>query len=581
MSVQPTPTEFLVKVYDSLKAETGEKLEKPLKPENIEAIANQVILEEKEGQLQFSQKPLRRWWHVFDDILKTVLPFFFPKLSESTRYNTSIKAISEQVIAASKDPKIEQKSRAKINNLINILNHISDKKLHASFTIPPLAKPVVKVVQGKELETQQLAAATKIESVWRGYSSRVIKEKNLLSYKLLTKAKPFVKDEQKLRELPRAGMGRTPVFLPKELPIVLKQSGSPKNQERFEKMKQARFICEKNGFHHLTIPSARVQGNFIIESRLPIHKPHTKEQIGLYMENREKFSQAAKEFTGFLCQAGLGDIVGGSNNPFQDLSQKDIARYDNVPLYLEKEQGKLGLIDLEDFMPYCFGGASCACERAVSFFPYHLDAIIEEAKKFDQYIEYDRSNLESIRDETLNYFKLAYGDHLAFIQKKGISIKEPTRMVEISAERSAEIQRKITSLIQKENEEYWYKNCLGKNPKEAIVNFEKAFPVIFNTITAFLSKQIAKNIAEEGEPISSIPKLLCCRTLGFDFHDLMYQDLMKQTVSKLDKIDIPDADKKTGFADMIIKAVFEELAKGGEIAYYNPRFGGRCQCIFC
>ena len=128
--------------------------------------------------------------------------------------------------------------------------------------------------------------------------------------------------------------------MPDNLPIVLKQSGSPENRKRFNKMKQAREICDESNYPHLVIPTARIHGNFIIESRLPIMKDHNmKVQIGFYLDNVEKFTEAVEEFTGFLCQARLYDITGGTNDAYSTLSAVPIGRYDNVAMYLEKGVG--------------------------------------------------------------------------------------------------------------------------------------------------------------------------------------------------------------------------------------------------
>lgn len=435
----------------------------------------------------------------------------------------------------------------------------------------------------KIVQEQKIAAAIKIQSILRGHSAQIQAteaRKHLLSYALLEKAKPYIDIPSNLKNLPEAPSGKTRVYLPKELPIVLKQSGSPENQKRFDKMKQGRDICIQRGYENLVIPKARVYGNFIVESRVPITVHGTKEQIGLYIENRERFTAAVKEFTGFRCQAYLSDIIGGSNDPYGTLSETPVGRYDNVALYIEDDQGKIGLIDLERFEPNrnqlqkrcCYD----ECLDAVRLFPYHLDEILDSAKNFDPEIQNDRKKLEEERDGALRRFKLAYEDHLEFIKEKGISLENPLKMVEINFERKNSIKEAMVSIIRKEHTDFWFKNCLGENPEETIALFEKSFPKILDLTTAFLLKTLERKVGGTKEAISSYGQLLSCRTFRFQIPFKLQQEV-ESGITML-------KGENDGFAQLIIESIFKELAKGQEIAYYNPRFGygGHAkQCIFC
>lgn len=449
----------------------------------------------------------------------------------------------------------------------------------------------LKKLQSEKLEAEKSQAAIKIQSIWRGYSARVKAEKAkkpLLSYSLLEKAKSYIDDPSNLKDVPRASQGKTPVYLPKELPIVLKQSGAPQNQKRFDQMQQGREICEKSGYEHLVIPKARTYGNFIVESRLPITVHGTKEQMGLYIENRERFAKAVTEFTGFLCQSSFYDITGASNDPYGTLAKTPVGRYDNIPLYLDEDEGKIGLIDLEQFSPgrntrregWCF----FPCRDAVHLFPYHLDEIMKAAKKFDSHIESYRKELERERDEALKCFKIAYEDHLEFIKEKGFTIQNPLEITEINALRTEEIKEAMVVVIQKEHGGFWYKNCLGERPDEVIELFGKAFSKILDLTTAFLSEMLKKRVESAKEPISSSQELVSYRTLRFSSSTHWYRDLQEKVASELQMMKIEREWDKETFASLIIQGVFEELAKGKEIAYYNPSFGYgeyATQCIFC
>lgn len=454
-----------------------------------------------------------------------------------------------------------------------------------------VARLALKKLQFEKLEAEKSKAAIKIQSIWRGYSARVKAEKArkpLLSYSLLEKAKPYVDAPSNLKDVPRASHGKTPVYLPKELPIVLKQSGAPQNQKRFDQMQQGRDICEKSGYEHLVIPKARVYGNFIVESRLPITVHGTKEQMGLYIENRERFALAVKEFTGFLCQSEFYDITGGSNDPYGTLAKTPVGRYDNIALYLEEDEGKIGLIDLEEFSPgrskrqkeWCF----FPCRDAVHLFPYHLDDIMNAAKKFDSNIESYRKNLEKERDEALKRFKIAYEDHLEFIKEKDITIEKPLEVIEVSSLRKENIKEAIIEVIRKEHDGVWYKNCLGERPDEVIELFGKAFPKILDATTSSLSEILKKKEKSATGVISSQRELLSFRTLRFSSSSRWYRDLQEKVGSELQMMKIEEEWDKKSFASLIIKGIFEELAKGREIAYYNPSFGyggHATQCIFC
>jgi hypothetical protein len=195
----------------------------------------------------------------------------------------------------------------------------------------------------------------------------------------------------------RAQNGKSIVYLPKESPYVYKKIKSENAQSRLVKMEQAHEICENSGYKDLVIPQARGYGEFLVEKKLPFEQKRY-DQIRLYAKNPEKFDNAVTEFMGLLSQSYLSDI----------LDEDGLGRYDNVPLYLEDGQGKIGLIDLEHFYPdvgetkdWLF----LRCRDAVHLFPYHLDKIMEVAKKIDPAIEESRELLAAERDKLLKVFE--------------------------------------------------------------------------------------------------------------------------------------------------------------------------------
>jgi hypothetical protein len=390
-----------------------------------------------------------------------------------------------------------------------------------------------------------------------------------LNERLLKAAKPLIDDRKHLKRSPRATSGKTPVYLPKNLSVVLKHSGFSKSKARLEQMMQARAICEKNGYQCLVIPEADVYKDFIVEQRLPIVSYSLKRQVGLYIEQSERFTCAVKELTGFLCQSSLFDIVGGSD-PYGMSPSTRVGRYDNINLYLEEGRGKIGLIDLERFNPvrYQFQEEWCffICKDAVRLFPNHLDAILEVAKEFDPNIEQYCEALVRERDQVLECFKGIYFNHLAFALEKGISMLTPSEIRKIAPEIREEIERAVIEKMQTQQD----------LKQQSVRRLKKKFPKLLDLITDFLSQYLQEKARGSEEPMLAYSQLLAHRTLRFSIHSQKYRGLKRQIVRSV------KLDRRVAAA--LIEGIFTELARAGEIAYYNPSVGLRSharQCIFC
>lgn len=497
-----------------------------------------------------------------------------------------------------KTKKIDQVAQTTIsinhstNSQILFLQQSESQKTLAATKIQSVIRGhlALKEMQVRKLEGTKSAAAIKIQSVCRGHLSRIKIRRHVLSYELFEKAMPYVRNSfTALKNVPRAPRGNTPVYLPKELPIVLKISGSPKSQERFDQMREARDICEENEYKHLVIPKARVYGGFIIESRLPITMNGTKEQIGFYIENRKRFTDAVIEFTGLLCQSRLSDITGQCRDPYGTLSETPVGRYDNVALYLEEDQGKIGLIDLEQFSPGCSKYCFSKCRDAVHLFPYHLEDIMIAAKKFDSNIEDYRKDLEKERDEALKRFKIAYEDHLDFVIKKGITLENPIAFEKLGSIRLEELKEVIKTKLIKENDYIWFKGCLGEKPAETLICFnEKAFPKILDAVYKLINDLLEFNLKAHESPISSNPQLLSVRTLSFNsinfhIHNKVYDEFIDTVSKSIGMLIFENQYSISDFSNIMFEVIIEEL-EGKEIAYYNPYFGYGCyatKCIFC
>lgn len=146
------------------------------------------------------------------------------------------------------------------NNKTALRQEVDSPKIMSAIKIQnayrgPKAHLALNKLQAENQGKKESNAATKIQSVWRGYSARVKVEKikkPLLSYALLEKAKPHCAVPSNFQD--------RKTYIPKDLPLVLRQVGSPQNENQFNQMKQGHDLCDKNGYEHLIIPKARAYG---------------------------------------------------------------------------------------------------------------------------------------------------------------------------------------------------------------------------------------------------------------------------------------------------------------------------------
>ena len=116
----------------------------------------------------------------------------------------------------------------------------------------------------------------------------------------------------------------------------------------------------------------------------------------------------------------------------------DFVRYDNLPMYIVEEDGrrvgKIGLIDLEHMQE---GPSSQGLETLVRIFPFHLDVIINEAKKLRMKV--DEVSLEASAEKGRKYLQVGFIDHLKWLQQKGISTLVPPQPFQVSSKRKEEL----------------------------------------------------------------------------------------------------------------------------------------------
>lgn len=196
-----------------------------------------------------------------------------------------------------------------------------------------------------------------------------------------------VNDHQNLFALQQAVNGTCKVYLGKD--FVVKECGD-KRSSRMIRTMLANKVIKNNKYAHLVIP--KLMGEFgqtyVAEERLPICQSQ-KIVSPIYDANRDAFTPAVKEFTNLLMRCKFTDVV--VYNYFVSRIVTPVPRYDNVCPYLEKGEGKLGLVDLEHFEENAFWFSAedenfgveikyCnidICERLIHLFPLHFDEILE------------------------------------------------------------------------------------------------------------------------------------------------------------------------------------------------------------
>ena len=416
----------------------------------------------------------------------------------------------------------------------------------------------------------------------------------LLSDEFLEKAKSYIDSPERLSALPRPLYGKSTVYFLDDL--VLKQTED--TYARFEKMGKAKLICQQNDYESLVIPQARVYEDFLIEKRLPIGFPRIKEQIGLYLENLDRFTTAVQEFTGFLFQATLHCMVGECEDPCSSITSHPMGRYDNICLFMIEGVGKIGLVDLERLnalnipanvvplqktesrvldlkrkiyqflirasnisihnpdiiqaiQPYHQYEkiwdtiVSVTCHNAVCLFPHHLNEILGVAEKFSPIPAKLRVDLQSTKNKTLEKFQGIYRNHLLFCQEKGISIYNPAEIAWPSAVQIELIQKSLEAKLRKipEKRTFFkfrdfnpYKEVLGNDKEFTIKRFnEELFPAILKNTLLLLEEQI-KSSNEKRLPESMVEVL---SDRSFSLEGAFFDHFIQEIASKISMFNLP------------------------------------------
>lgn len=417
---------------------------------------------------------------------------------------------------------------------------------------------------------------------------------NLLGCDLFDAAKKayFEESSGNVGSLEKAKGGRKSVYLPNDLPLVFKELHSNK---QLDQMEQASQICHRNNYRHLEIPDSALLNSFIIQKRVPFKSIDSKHQIALYLENIDLFTNAAREFTGFLCQGYLGDITTETgSDPYENLFNKEkeeTGRYDNIVLYTEHQEGRLtgkvGFVDLDGFGKLGKYQILEQVKNAIRFFPHHLEVIIEEATKHYPQIVNHRGQLEIFKDQTLKFFQGLAGDHLTFLKQKDITRQNPSALPTIPPDQKAAQDKSLQQFLFKKTLELyqgknrnanfsgarhalkWFLEKENNPPKTITSDYiqticEKGFPPeILDLARQLVSDKLKNNVGNK--QAASLGELSVLRTFDFNHYDSQFCEI----ASKISSLIGCERALAKDFVDFI----FEGMAELGECAYFNPQFG--------
>lgn len=414
-------------------------------------------------------------------------------------------------------------------------------------------------------------------------SKKIEQEKrHVLSYPLFEGAKKYTDDSVKLASAPHAphGANADKIYMPQDLPIVIRVCKNERDFSRFPKMTQARTICsEENKFHHLVVPKARLQGNFIIEERVPSKDATTIKGMAFYYENREFYTEAVKEFTSFLCYGYLDDIVGGNKHKLNYLGLAQVPRFDNLLLYAAEDDleklCKIGIIDIETFRLNSSKPSDWnvyyALSSSVQLFPYHFEVIIDTGKTF---CDVPQEAVEALRAESLKskqLYKIVCEDNLSFYQRHQITLENQI-LVSITLERREELKKLMGSFLHKMHDRGFNQDCLNGNPDEIVHYFQdKLFPKMITSIETRFSK-----ISSFSAPSISLGELIERRAVFNGFTSGLAQRLENDEVKLIKEIfkdDFPPTFR-------IFEKILKELVKGGELSYYKAHVYSSDDVIF-
>lgn len=280
-----------------------------------------------------------------------------------------------------------------------------------------------------------------------------------LGAKLLNEIKPLL-NKKTLDQFPKAPTGKSynQVRVLELHKVIVRIAGTEiersEQLQRSANMVLARDIIAKNGFKQIKVPKASLVDNYMIEKLLPSIRGGFLPTMAYYVQNHQFFDKAVEEFTKFLIQTTLEDIV-GNVCWMQSNWSNHLPRYDNVLIYEKKKKDitkyQIGLIDLEDFKPQLDGDDHVlkAARKAIYLFPYHFDIILATCNKVDSIREGNIKLLECCRERALKSIQESYGVHQNFLLSTSLQAVDPFTQFLNSKESQSELIAQVSEAVLK------------------------------------------------------------------------------------------------------------------------------------
>jgi len=395
--------------------------------------------------------------------------------------------------------------------------------------------------------------------------------------------------------IPRAEGGSTAVYLPESMPdVVLKRSGKEHAIRRLHQMQEVRSVLRSQQSRYLIIPRASVYRGFLVEQRLPINV-NEYHNMGLYLSNPHLFDEPIREMVRLFSRRYLGDLVGDQLHPLGHIDGvEDYVRYDNLPLYIVeiggRKEGRIGLIDLEHIHN---SPSSKGLVTLGRIFPLHSDLIRDEAKKLNMKV--DENSFHAAVEKGRKFLKIGFTDHLEWLQRKGISINNPTQSFQVNPLRVEELttllQQKLLelhqgesrqSLLKKEDSIKNSKNLFTKNLDEAareVAGRVVSFTVSY--IQSQIEKQQKKQLSQLLDQEEWTEAQLIDRRSSISSRRKLDQAIL-QLISQRRAEFVKNRwwGDKMSVAREMTDTLMDDLVKGGEIFCYDPihysRASGLC-----
>lgn len=383
--------------------------------------------------------------------------------------------------------------------------------------------------------------------------------------------------------------GWTTVYLPQEIPtVIFKKSGRENAITRFHQMQQVRSILNSQKSSHLIIPKANLYQEYLVEQRLPINiDPYYN--MELYLSHPQLFDEAVREMTRLFSKNYFSDLLTGRFHPFTNIVG-DAVRYDNLPLYIEEENGKktgkLGLIDLETFQSCRHPNGLPTLAR---IFPLHVDIIKQEASLLK--VVFHENSLKTSADKGIKYLTLFIKDHLEWLQKKGVSKHTASHSFQISKQReeilSQLVMMELLKLNQGINQIFTMKGYVGTPQKDFFT--ENPEPIaqelavsisslIISNLTALIEKKQNKKLSALAHKDMTETELLSLRSPLIRHSKI--QKGVGGLISRHPKVDFKTPSEPNVMAEQLSYVILKELVNGGELFYFDPAYnaGGFDRC---